>query len=188
MTLTVDVGPHVDNDGWLSGADRILSPNHDARPAGQQIRLIVIHAISLPPGEFSGDAVTALFTNRLDPAGHPYFAAIVGSRVSAHFFIRRDGRLIQFVSCLRRAWHAGVSCWRANERCNDFSLGIELEGDDHTDFAVAQYRALESLIPALRERFPIEAIVGHADIAPGRKTDPGPHFDWSRLVTPRTAS
>lgn len=188
MTPTIDVGPRVDGDGWLSGAERIPSPNHDARPASQKIRLIVIHAISLPPGEFGSDAVTDLFTNRLDPAGHPYFAAIAGSRVSTHFFIRRDGRLMQFVSCRRRAWHAGVSCWRGNERCNDFSLGIELEGDDHSAFAAAQYCVLESLLKVLCAHFPIDAIVGHADIAPGRKTDPGPHFDWSRLVAPHVAS
>jgi len=188
MTLTVDVDLHVDGDGWLAGADRILSPNHDARPAGQTIRLIVIHAISLPPGEFGGDAVSALFTSRLDPAGHPYFATIANRRVSTHFFIRRDGQLIQFVSCLQRAWHAGVSCWRGVGCCNDFSLGIELEGDDHTDFTVVQYQVLKSLIAALHGCFPIEAIVGHADIAPGRKTDPGPHFDWPQLVALRAAS
>ncbi|MDP1651695.1 MAG: 1,6-anhydro-N-acetylmuramyl-L-alanine amidase AmpD [Rhodocyclaceae bacterium] len=188
MTPTIDADLHVDSDGWLSGTDRILSPNYDARPAGQPIRLIVIHAISLPPGEFGGTAVTDFFTSRLDPAAHPYFAAIAGHRVSTHFFIRRDGRLMQFVSCLQRAWHAGVSCWRREERCNDFSLGIELEGDDRSDFTAAQYCALESLIAALYKRFPIEASVGHADIAPGRKTDPGPHFDWLRLVPLRAAS
>jgi N-acetyl-anhydromuramoyl-L-alanine amidase len=188
MTPIVDVGTRVDSDGWLSGADRILSTNHDPRPAGQAIRLIVIHAISLPPGEFGGDAVTALFTNRLDPAAHPYFAAIADRRVSSHFFIRRDGQLMQFVSCRQRAWHAGISCWRGVERCNDFSLGIELEGDDRVDFTAVQYRVLKSLIASLYERFPIEAIVGHADIAPGRKTDPGPHFDWPQLATLRTTS
>lgn len=188
MTPIADVGRHVDSDGWLSETDRILSPNHDERPAGQTIRLIVIHAISLPPGEFGGDAVTALFTNRLDPVVHPYFAAIADRRVSSHFFIRRDGQLIQFVSCLQRAWHAGISCWRGVECCNDFSLGIELEGDDHNDFTAVQYRVLKRLIPILCERFPIEAITGHADIAPGRKTDPGPHFDWSQLVASHVAN
>lgn len=188
MTPTVDAAPRVDDDGWLTGADRIFSPNHDARPADQAVRLIVIHAISLPPGEFGGDAVNALFTNRLDPAGHPYFAAIAGHRVSTHFFIRRDGHLIQFVSCLQRAWHAGVSCWRGAGCCNGYSLGIELEGDDRTDFTPGQYRVLRSLIAALHRRFPIEAIVGHADIAPGRKTDPGPHFDWSQLAALPAAS
>ncbi len=182
MTPRIDVGQHVDSDGWLTGADRKPSPNHDARPAGQPISLVVIHAISLPPGEFGGTAVTDFFTNQLDPAAHPYFATITGRRVSSHFYIRRDGQLVQLVSCLQRAWHAGVSCWRGKQRCNDCSLGIELEGDDRTDFTAAQYCVLGSLIDALYKRFPIDAIVGHADIAPGRKTDPGPHFDWSRFV------
>jgi AmpD protein len=175
-------------DGWLPGADRVDSPNHDARPPGAVICLIVIHAISLPPGEFGGDAVEAFFANRLDPVGHPYFAAIAGKRVSAHFFIRRDGRVTQFVSCLKRAWHAGASCWRGQERCNDFSLGIELEGDDFSDFTGEQYGAIDQLLTHLRQAYPVVAVVGHADIAPGRKTDPGPHFDWQRIacaVTPR---
>jgi AmpD protein len=171
---------HVDAAGWIPGIPRNDSPNHDARPAGTPICLIVLHAISLPPGEFDGDAVADLFANRLDPAAHPYFAGIAGRQVSAHFFIRRDGSVTQFVSCLSRAWHAGISCWCARERCNDFSLGIEIEGDDHVAFEAAQYATLNTLLAALRLRFPIEAIVGHADIAPGRKTDPGPHFDWSR--------
>ena len=171
----------IDHAGWLESVEKIQSPNHDARPAGTSINLLVIHAISLPPGEFGGEAMIDLFTNRLDPSAHPYFATIAGRRVSAHFLIRRDGRLIQFVSCLDRAWHAGVSCWQGRERCNDFSLGVELEGDDFTAFTGAQYAALESLIAALRQRFQQMAIVGHADIAPGRKTDPGPFFDWSRI-------
>lgn len=174
-------------DGWLSGAERIPSPNRDARPAGEAIRLIVIHAISLPPGEFDGSAVADFFTNRLDASAHPYFVEIAGRRVSAHFFIRRDGRCIQFVSCFQRAWHAGISCWQGRERCNDFAIGVELEGDDWTDFTDAQYRALNDLLPALRQCFPIEAVVGHADIAPGRKTDPGPHFDWSRIAASSAA-
>lgn len=168
-------------DGWLAETERAESPNHDERPPGIAISLIVIHAISLPPGEFGGEAVEAFFTNRLDPAGHPYFAAIASRRVSAHFFVRRDGAVVQFVSCLRRAWHAGVSCWRGRERCNDFSIGIELEGDDDSDFADEQYRSLASLLDRLCSAFPIEAIAGHADIAPARKSDPGPHFDWSRI-------
>lgn len=175
---------HVDAAGWLAGIDRVASPNHDARPAGSAIRLIVIHAISLPPGQFGGSAVIELFTNRLDPTAHPYFAAIAGQRVSAHFFIRRDGRVLQLVSCRERAWHAGVSCWQMRERCNDFSLGIELEGDDHADYAAAQYQTLSRLLTVLQRSFPIESIVGHADIAPGRKTDPGPHFDWQRIAVP----
>ncbi|MBS3936288.1 MAG: 1,6-anhydro-N-acetylmuramyl-L-alanine amidase AmpD [Sulfuritalea sp.] len=169
-------------DGWLGGAERIASPNRDDRPAGVVPHLIVIHAISLPPGQFGGPAVIDFFANRLDPAAHPYFATLVGRRVSAHFLIRRDGHLIQFVSCGARAWHAGASCWRGRARCNDFSLGIELEGDDFSPFAAEQYVALAALTAALRRHFPLEAVVGHADVAPGRKTDPGPHFDWSRIA------
>jgi AmpD protein len=185
MTLLVD--PPLRADGWLSGVERSDSPNHDARPAGVAITLIVIHAISLPPGEFVGNAVGELFTNRLDPQAHPYFAGIATQRVSAHFFIRRDGAVTQFVSCRQRAWHAGASCWQGRERCNDFSLGIELEGDDLTKFAPLQYQALAGLLTVLRQHFPIESVVGHADIAPGRKTDPGPHFDWTCIapVMPR---
>jgi N-acetyl-anhydromuramoyl-L-alanine amidase len=182
MTITTEW--FVDGAGWLPAATRIDSPNCDARPSGAIIRLVVMHAISLPPGEFGGGAVTALFTNQLDPAGHPYFAALAGRRVSSHFFIRRNGALLQFVSCRARAWHAGVSCWHGKESCNDYSLGIEMEGDDFSDFADAQYATLQLLLAALRESYPFEAIVGHADIAPGRKTDPGPHFDWKRLKWP----
>jgi AmpD protein len=171
----------LDADGWLPSAQHIPSPNHDPRPAGAPIDLLVIHAISLPPGQFGGEAVIDFFSNRLDAAQHPYFAHLAGLRVSAHFFVRRDGALIQFVSCLERAWHAGASCWRGRERCNDFSIGIELEGDDFTPFASAQYATLEMLIGRLYERFPRLEIVAHADIAPARKTDPGPYFDWSRL-------
>lgn len=174
-------GWRIDAAGWLTGIARGDSPNHDERPANTPIRLIVLHAISLPPGEFGGEAVAELFANRLDPAAHPYFAAIAGRRVSAHFFIRRDGGMTQFVSCLQRAWHAGVSCWRGQERCNDFSLGIEIEGDDQHPFEAAQYATLNALLAALCGHYPVEAIVGHADIAPGRKTDPGPCFDWSRI-------
>lgn len=178
---THDDAWRLDADGWLPAARREESPNRDERPDGARIELVVLHAISLPPGEFGGDAVSAFFANRLDPAAHPYFAAIAGRRVSAHFFIRRDGALVQFVSCRQRAWHAGVSCWRGRERCNDFSLGIELEGDDLTPFDDRQYRCLDRLLRALRARYPIAETVAHADIAPGRKTDPGPRFDWHRL-------
>jgi N-acetyl-anhydromuramoyl-L-alanine amidase len=181
MTLQVDSGGRLDADGWLSGVERIDSPNHDARPADAVITLIVIHAISLPPGQFSGNAVTELFTNRLDPQTHPYFASIAAQRVSAHFFIRRDGDITQFVSCGQRAWHAGASCWQGRERCNDFSLGIELEGDDLTAFTPPQYRALADLLAVLQRHFPVDSVAGHLDIAPGRKTDPGPYFDWSRV-------
>lgn len=175
--------PGLDADGWFEGARRIPSPNQDERPHGEQVSLVVIHNISLPPGQFGGDGVIQLFTNRLDPAAHPYYQAIHALRVSAHFFIRRDGELIQFVPCGRRAWHAGVSCWRGRERCNDFSLGIELEGTDEAPFTDAQYDALNELLGMLREAFPGFELAGHSDIAPGRKTDPGPCFDWGRLAS-----
>ena len=141
----------------------------------------MIHNISLPPGGFGGAGVVDLFLNRLDPAGHPYYADIAHLRVSAHFFIRRDGEIIQFVACAQRAWHAGVSHWRGRERCNDFSVGIELEGTDEMPFEDAQYGGLLRLIEALKARYPIVAVTGHADVAPGRKTDPGPAFDWKRI-------
>ncbi|MDA8128109.1 MAG: 1,6-anhydro-N-acetylmuramyl-L-alanine amidase AmpD [Betaproteobacteria bacterium] len=173
--------PALDASGWLHGARRMPSPNCDDRPAGMAIELVVIHSISLPPGEFGGDAVSELFTNRLDWDAHPYFQSIRGLEVSAHFFIRRDGSLIQFVPCARRAWHAGKSSWLGRERCNDFSVGIELEGADDQPFTDAQYAALIPLLAALKAAYPIRAVVGHSDIAPGRKTDPGPHFAWQRL-------
>ncbi len=170
-----------DAAGWVSACRRIPSPNHDDRPVGTQIELLVIHAISLPPGEFGSNAVPEFFTNCLDATAHPYFATIATRRVSSHFFIRRDGDVIQFVSCLSRAWHAGVSCWRGRERCNDFSIGIELEGDDASAYTDAQYAALHRLAAGLQAIYPIANSIGHADIAPARKTDPGPHFDWHRL-------
>jgi len=170
------------HDGWSAAARRVDSPNQDARPDAQPPSLLVLHAISLPPGEFGGPGVEALFTNCLDPAEHPYFAQIAALRVSAHFFIRRDGELLQFVSCDRRAWHAGVSNWRGRERCNDFSLGVELEGSDEHRFTEAQYRALNTLIADLKTAYPsLVDIAGHSDIAPGRKTDPGPGFDWGQV-------
>ncbi len=158
-----------------------MSPNHDARPPGTAVSLVVIHAISLPPDRFGGDGVAQLFTNRLDPLAHPYYAGIHHLRVSAHYFIRRDGELVEFVPPALRAWHAGVSSWRGRERCNDFSIGIELEGCDTLPFEPAQYAALATLLVELGGRFPIEGIAGHSDVAPGRKTDPGPYFSWSRL-------
>lgn len=162
---------------------RILSsPNCDLRPEGEPVRLIVIHAISLPPDVFGGPGVQQLFTNTLDPTEHPYYAEIHHLRVSAHYFIRRDGTLIQFVDPDLRAWHAGASSWRGLPRCNDFSIGIELEGSDRQPFEPAQYLQLARLITTLRRRYPIEDVVGHADIAPGRKTDPGPGFDWTALA------
>lgn len=171
----------VDSAGWLPDARRTPSPNCDPRPPGVQVSLLVVHAISLPPDEFGGPGIEQLFTNRLDPLAHPYFRQIHALRVSAHFLIRRDGELLQFVACQERAWHAGVSVWQGRERCNDFSIGVELEGCDRLPFAEAQYPVLAALVSALRSRYPIRDIVGHADIAPGRKTDPGPHFDWARL-------
>lgn len=175
----------LDAEGWLTGALHITSPNCDERPEAEAIRLIVIHNISLPPGVFTGDAVIALFTNRLDWDADPYYAEIRGIQVSSHFFIRRDGSLIQFVPCRLRAWHAGASNWHGRECCNDFSLGIELEGSDDLPFTDAQYASLNPLLATLGHAYPIEDIVGHSDIAPGRKTDPGPHFDWQRVVHPR---
>lgn len=167
--------------GWLSGARRVPSPNFDERPEHESIRLVVIHAISLPPGKFGGPEIIRLFTNCLDPDAHPYFGEIRGLRVSAHFLVRRDGELIQFVPCSGRAWHAGISSWMGCENCNNFSIGIELEGCDELPFEDAQYLTLNRLLANLRRCFPIEAVVGHSDIAPGRKTDPGPCFDWHRL-------
>jgi AmpD protein len=162
-------------------ARRIDSPNFDERPPGEPVSLIVVHAISLPPAQFGSEDIVRLFTNTLDPDAHPYFAQISALRVSAHFLIRRDGELIQFVSCHQRAWHAGVSCWDGRQRCNDFSIGVELEGCDEQVFEDAQYASLVELIEMLRANYPVKAIVGHCDIAPGRKTDPGPCFDWRRL-------
>lgn len=172
----------LDAEGWLTAARRLPSPNCDQRPEGEAITLVVIHNISLPPGEFGGPGVEALFTNRLDPAAHPYYETIRDLRVSAHFFIRRDGELIQFVPCSQRAWHAGASSWRGRERCNDYSVGIELEGSDEAPFTDAQYTALNGLLAVLRTAYPIADVVGHSDIAPGRKTDPGPCFDWRRVA------
>jgi len=181
MTLSDPFPRDLDASGWLIGARHLPSPNCDARPQGAAIELVVLHNISLPPGVFDGDAVIDLFPNRLDWEAHPYFQDIRGLEVSAHFFIRRDGSLIQFVPCALRAWHAGVSNWQGRERCNDFSIGIELEGSDDLPFTDAQYAALLPLLASLKTAYPIQAVVGHSDIAPGRKTDPGPHFAWRRL-------
>lgn len=168
--------------GWLDGACRLQSPNHDLRPPGIAVDLLVVHHISLPPGRFSGDAVQRLFTNRLDFDSHPFFAQLRGLRVSTHFLLRRRGELLQFVDCDARAWHAGVSSFRDRERCNDFSVGVELEGDGDTRFTQAQYRRLAQLTAALCARYPLRWVAGHSDIAPGRKTDPGAHFDWQRYL------
>ncbi len=173
---------HIDADGLLDTAQFIASPNCDERPAGTSINLLVIHNISLPPNEFGGNGVIELFTNQIDSQAHPYYQTVQGLKVSSHFFIRRDGSVMQFVPCTLRAWHAGVSCWQSNEKCNDFSIGIELEGSDTTPFTDQQYAALITLTKCLHDHFPIKDIVGHSDIAPGRKTDPGPHFDWKRYA------
>ena len=174
------MGLRVNSKGLVAGARYFPSHNRDARPAHRPISLLVIHCISLPPGEFGGPGIVKLFTNRLNPGAHPYYATIAGMRVSAHFLIRRDGALLQFVPCSGRAWHAGESSWRRRARCNDFSIGIELEGTEGTPFTGAQYRRLARLTRALRARYPLRDIVGHSDIAPGRKTDPGSRFDWPR--------
>ena len=167
---------------WVTGARRVLSPNRDSRPAGSDITLLVLHSISLPRGEYSGDAIERLFTNRLDPAAHTSFADLAGLRVSSHFLVRRDGALIQFVPLQRRAWHAGVSNWRGRERCNDYSVGIELEGTDDSAFAHAQYNRLAKLGRALCALLPIRDVAAHSDVASGRKTDPGARFDWARFL------
>jgi len=156
----------------------IASPNCNDRPENIPVTLLVIHNISLPPGQFSGNGVIELFTNRLNPKAHPYYATIADLKVSSHFFIRRDGTVIQFVSCNQRAWHAGKSSWQGKESCNDFSIGIELEGSDESPFTDSQYTVLTALTHGLCRRYPITDIVGHAHIAPERKTDPGPYFDW----------
>lgn len=168
-------------DGWLQGAEQRPSPNFGERPAGEPVSLVVIHNISLPPGEFGGDWVEDFFLNRLDATVHPYFSTISGLQVSAHFYLRRNGRLVQFVGCDRRAWHAGQSCWCERDNCNDYSVGIELEGSDDQPYTAEQYAALWPLLDALQRRYPIAAVAGHCHIAPGRKTDPGPHFDWPAL-------
>ena len=168
--------------GWWRHARRVPSPNFGPRPAGERVSLAVVHSISLPPGQYGGDAVERFFCNRLDHAAHPYFEGLRGVQVSAHFFVRRDGRVLQFVSCDARAWHAGVSQWAGREQCNDYSLGIELEGLEGQTFAAAQYMALARLLRALARRYPLDAVVGHEHIAAGRKGDPGPGFDWARLA------
>lgn len=169
-------------NGWLSGIRHIASPNCDTRPPGAEIDLLVIHNISLPPGEFGGHGIVQLFTNSLDTDAHPYYAQLAGLKVSAHFLVRRNGEIVQFVPCGKRAWHAGASLWQGRPACNDFSLGIELEGSDCVPFGDRQYDALARLTRVLKRAYPLRAIVGHADIAPARKTDPGPCFDWQRYL------
>jgi AmpD protein len=170
----------IDASGWCTGVVQSPSPNFDARPAPGKVDLLVIHNISLPPGQFGGGYIEELFGNRLDYEADPYFDQLRALRVSAHFLIRRDGVVMQFVSCNDRAWHAGTSSFCGRERCNDFSIGIELEGSDFVPFSDAQYQNLVSLTEALQASYPLQSVMGHEHIAPGRKTDPGPFFDWVR--------
>jgi N-acetyl-anhydromuramoyl-L-alanine amidase len=172
-------------DGWLQQARRVPSPNFSPRPEGTEINLLVIHNISLPPGEFGGPWIDDLFLNRLDPGAHPYFAGIAAMKVSAHCLIRRDGAVVQYVSFDQRAWHAGDSCFEQRHNCNEFSIGIELEGSDEMPYTESQYHTLAELSRTLMRHYPgitARRIAGHSDIAPGRKTDPGPAFDWTRYL------
>ncbi len=172
--------------GLLDVARQVPSPNCDARPAGTEIDLLVIHNISLPPGCFKGKAIDCFFTNTLDIEADPYYAGIAGMQVSAHLLVRRDGSIIQYVSFHQRAWHAGESCFQGRLRCNDYSIGIELEGTDELAYEDVQYQVLQRLITLLVRTYPgirQDRIVGHSDIAAGRKTDPGPAFDWSKIQT-----
>jgi AmpD protein len=178
----------VRSDGWLEGVLRVHSPNFDARPSGTEIGLVVVHNISLPPGYYGGGHISRLFTNTLDVSADPYFVQLVGLRVSAHVLIERDGAATQFVSFSDRAWHAGVSHFNGRPACNDFSIGIEVEGTDFEVFSDVQYATLNTIISALLTAYPIEAVRGHSDIAPDRKTDPGPFFDWGRLELPSSVS
>jgi N-acetyl-anhydromuramoyl-L-alanine amidase len=170
------------NDGWIADIVHIVSPNFDARPPGTSVDLIVLHCISLPPGEFGGSGITDLFSNRLRPHDHPFYASIANLRVSCHFLVRRGGELVQFVSCDQRAWHAGESQWEGRAHCNDFSIGIELEGTDYGLYESRQYDSVAELTTSIRRRYPIRGVMGHSDVAPGRKSDPGPYFDWRYYV------
>lgn len=168
--------------GWWSAARRRSSPNFGPRPPGSDIGLLLVHSISLPPGEYGGDAIERLFTSRLDWDAHPYYGRIRGLRVSSHFLIRRDGMLMQFVSCADRAWHAGTSAWQGRENVNDFSIGVELEGLEGHAFVAPQYDVLVALALQLERRYAIRAIAGHEHVAPGRKQDPGAGFEWARMA------
>ncbi len=175
----------LDRHGWLhpaNGVALVPSPHIDARPPATRISLLVIHNISLPPGEFGGPWVEQLFTGNIDYSAHAWFENLRGLRVCAHFFIRRDGSVVQFAPTTARAWHAGVSSFRGRERCNDYSIGVELEGTDHTPYTDSQYETLAKLTRVLRMRHPLTAVRGHEHIAPGRKSDPGPAFDWARYA------
>lgn len=181
MAPTVPALPAIDAEGWWPAARRYDSPNFNARPAGTVTDLVVLHNISLPAGQFGGPHIADLFTNRLDFAADTSFASLRGMAVSSHFLVRRDGAVIQFVSCEHRAWHAGVSSFNGRDNCNDFSVGIEIEGSDFLAFSGAQYVSVARLINVLLARYPIAAVQGHEHIAPGRKSDPGPHFDWQKI-------
>ena len=181
MTTAPEPADALWAQGWYRFAHHVASPNFGPRPEGSAIDLIVLHSISLPPGVYGGDEVERLFTNRLDWDAHPYFQQIRGAQVSAHFFIRRDGALLQFVSCDARAWHAGASHWRGRANCNDDSIGIELEGLEGETFEDAQYEALAALCAAIAQHYPVRHVAGHEHIAPGRKKDPGPGFEWALL-------
>ena len=174
----------VDIDsGLMLGARQIASPNHDARPSGVEADLIVVHGISLPPGEFGGPWIDRLFTNTLPAEMHPYFAEVCSLRVSSHLVVQRDGAVTQYVKFTDRAWHAGMSIYQGREACNDFSVGVELEGTDTLEYEAVQYGALAEVVAALCAAYPRlspQRMVGHSDISPGRKTDPGPAFDWPR--------
>lgn len=184
--MTEDPGFHIDAaTGLLRGVRQVLSPHRDARPAGQPPELVVVHGISLPPGGYGGPWIDRLFCGDLPADAHPYFAGITALRVSAHALVRRDGGVVQYVPFHARAWHAGVSSWRGRAACNDYSVGIELEGTDEEPYEAAQYAALRGLLRALFATYPALAqggVVGHSDIAPGRKSDPGPHFEWERIA------
>lgn len=171
----------ISEDGWCTSAFRYDSPNYNARPAGMPVELLVVHNISLPAGQFGGPHVSDLFTGRVDYNADPSFADLRNLEVSAHFFVRRDGRLVQYVSCNDRAWHAGVSQFQGRANCNDFSIGVEMEGTDNVAFSSEQYTVLAELAAALQNRYPLRWVTGHEHVAPGRKTDPGPCFDWTRF-------
>ncbi len=171
----------IDADGWCTAAWRYDSPHFNRRPPDCAVDLLVVHNISLPAGRFGGPHVSDLFTGRVDYNADPSFADLRDVQVSAHFFVRRDGRLVQYVSCNERAWHAGASSFQGRANCNDFSIGVELEGTDNVAFTSVQYEVLAALVQALQKRYPLRWVTGHEHVAPGRKTDPGPCFDWTRL-------
>lgn len=184
--LAIQQDYSIGADGWCRAARQVPSPNCDPRAIDISVDMVVLHNIHLPPQpagctQFAGNDIERLFTNSLNIADHVCYAELSALRVSAHFLIRRDGELVQFVSCNQRAWHAGLSHWQGRERCNDFSLGIELEGSDYVPFTAIQYDVLQQLLAALAQQYPVQHLVGHSEIAPERKTDPGPFFDWSRL-------